>query len=445
MLTITTPRDDRRTHYIVETIFNDWFGLQARFELHDEGSVLLSCGEELQRIEIDNVGDLHEAFDKQLSTPPQEAESVDLGANAVREQNRVRIQGPILSAMFHVLAGTEESDAGKYDSRERFPASSSALVAAGYADVPFVDLWAETLWRLIAQVWPHLERPSRSAKLNITHDIDAPYKYAFKSPLGLTRMALVEVARRSGSPFFRSCRAWWSARKGDVSADPYNSFTWMMEQAEEVGMRCTFYIITGKTGGAIDGDYDAEHPVMMKLWSSIIDRGHRIGLHPSYNAFRSLQVLQREKSRLDMLMDRLGVGSPVSDVRMHYLRFDPVRTPTLLQAVGFARDSSLGFADRHGFRRGTSRPFRLWDLQNSRPLDLIERPLLIMDASLFAARYQQFGGEKAFAAFTTLTTWCKRMAGEMTILWHNNFYTEDWHFRVYQQCLQQWREPCRIK
>jgi hypothetical protein len=283
-------------------------------------------------------------------------------------------------------------------------------------------------------------RPPRRATINITHDVDAPFKYAFVTAPGMARSLLAEMARaRSIRPLAGAFGNWRAVRAGDVAADPYNRFAWMMDQAEAVGAHCTFYVIAGKTAGRIDGDYDVEDPAMMALWASILARGHRLALHPSYGCFRSFEALHREKARLERLLSRLGAQEPLSEVRMHYLRFDPLRTPALLQEAGFRCDSSLGFADRHGFRRGTCRPFRLWDLQASRPLQLIERPLLIMDASLFAVRYQQFGAEQAGAAFTALSAWCRRMAGEMTMLWHNNFYCEDWQLVLYRHCLEQWR------
>jgi hypothetical protein len=185
----------------------------------------------------------------------------------------------------------------------------------------------------------------------------------------------------------------------------------------------------------MDGDYDIHHPDMMRLWEEILRRGHRIGVHPSYNSYRSADVLKREHERVLSMLRQFGVQTEALPVRMHYLRFDPKVTPSLLAEAGFSSDSTLGFADRSGFRRGTSRPFRLWDLERDRPLDLEEHPLIAMDATLLRPSYENLDREPLVARMDRLASWCRRAGGEMTILWHNNYFSEPWHFEAYRSIL----------
>ena len=50
-------------------------------------------------------------------------------------------------------------------------------------------------------------------------------------------------------------------------------------------------------------------------------------------------------------------------------------------------DSTLGWAERPGFRSGFSFPYRLYDLGRERAHSLVEVPLVLMDGTLDAAHY----------------------------------------------------------
>jgi hypothetical protein len=158
-------------------------------------------------------------------------------------------------------------------------------------------------------------------------------------------------------------------------------------------------------------------------------------VHPSYNSYRSLNLLTREHERVVLLLRDLGVAVEALPVRMHYLRFDPNVTPGLLDKAGFTFDSSLGFADRSGFRRGTSRPFRLWDFAGDRPLRIEERPLIAMDATLLRRDYEGLDRESLASRMTHLANGCAH-GGAMTILWHNNYFSQPWHFEAYRSVLE---------
>ena len=58
-----------------------------------------------------------------------------------------------------------------------------------------------------------------------------------------------------------------------------------------------------------------------------------------------------------------------------------------LDQLGFAYDSSQGYADGPGMRAGLSLPYRPYDLAADRPLDMLELPLVVMDATLAEDRY----------------------------------------------------------
>ena len=109
--------------------------------------------------------------------------------------------------------------------------------------------------------------------------------------------------------------------------------------------------------------------------------------------------------------------------RQHYLRYDVSVTPKLWDDNGFTYDSSLGFADRAGFRCGVCYEYTMYDLINRETLKVKQRPLVAMDCSIISSNYEGLGyTEKSLERFKLLKDRCKHFDGDFTLLWHNSFF-----------------------
>jgi hypothetical protein len=60
--------------------------------------------------------------------------------------------------------------------------------------------------------------------------------------------------------------------------------------------------------------------------------------------------------------------------------WDAQRSPSALARAGLAVDTTCGFHDAQGFRAGLAWPYRLWDAQADTPCEVVEIPLIFMDA-----------------------------------------------------------------
>lgn len=95
------------------------------------------------------------------------------------------------------------------------------------------------------------------------------------------------------------------------------------------------------------------------------------------------------------------------------------------ESLGLAYDASVGFADRTGFRAGTSMPFRPWLFAQQREAELLEIPLLAMDGTLLS--YMKLDPEAAFANLRELVATCRAFGGVFTLLWHHTtLYLHKW-------------------
>ena len=203
--------------------------------------------------------------------------------------------------------------------------------------------------------------------------------------------------------------------------DPFNTFDKIMDLSEACGETSTFNFICGKTHNSFDADYQIDHPAIRRLMRHIHNRGHHLGLHPSYYTCSEPQLLIREAENLFKICEKEHIIQSEWGSRMHLLRW---KWPTTLHGLKLSNldyDSTLGFADRPGFRCGTCHPYNMFDPFNNRQINLIQRPLIVMEASITANKYLGLGfGSSALSKFQLLKTRCKSVRGNFELLWHNN-------------------------
>jgi hypothetical protein len=137
--------------------------------------------------------------------------------------------------------------------------------------------------------------------------------------------------------------------------DPNNTFDWIMDQSESHGLQSEFYFMAGKTSG-YDSGYDVFAPRIQRLLKRIHQRGHVIGLHPSYGTLGRPDLLLSEAENLRQAMSTAGVKQELQAGRQHYLRWHADRTWSDWEKAGLKQDSSVGYAQHVGFRAGTLSP-----------------------------------------------------------------------------------------
>jgi len=199
--------------------------------------------------------------------------------------------------------------------------------------------------------------------------------------------------------------------------DPYRRAMERMRGEVVVrGGKSTFFFKTGAHGPR-DVLYRQSGSFLRRFYGELSASGFEIGLHPSYHAYNHGRYLREEKAAL-----RHASGVRAVAARTHYLRFDPRETPRLLAETGFQIDSSVGFAETTGFRRGSCLPFPLYDLDADEALDLWEMPLTAMESALFNREDRHL--DEALDRTNALMDECRRHQGVFVGLWHNILWDE---------------------
>lgn len=221
----------------------------------------------------------------------------------------------------------------------------------------------------------------------------------------------------------------WNRKKTQTS--PYINFQKIMELERKYNAKSTFYFITTAKDPRRFRYNIEDIADELKL---IVEKGWEVGLHGGYYSYNDLNAVKQEKSRLER-----ALGREVTGYRNHYLRFKKPDTWDILQTCGFHYDSTYGYTNMVGFRNGMCHPFRPYDLQNKKWMELYELPLHVMECAMFDFAKP----DEAWEMIRQLLEKVELSKGVITILWHNNVfscpYREQWG-AVYEKILQYGRE-----
>jgi hypothetical protein len=190
-----------------------------------------------------------------------------------------------------------------------------------------------------------------------------------------------------------------------------------MKISEKYSIKSHFNFIAVNGNGNIDGNYEIASGYFGVLFKEIHERGHVIGLHPSYQSFKNFDLVNGQYLKLKRILDKLSIPSNELGGRQHYLRWRNPDTWQIWSDVGLKYDSSLGSESYLGFRCGTCYEFPVFNLLTRKRLQLMEYPLLVMDVCAFKLKSK----ENMNNAIIDISRICRFYNGNMTLLFHNNY------------------------
>jgi peptidoglycan/xylan/chitin deacetylase (PgdA/CDA1 family) len=223
-------------------------------------------------------------------------------------------------------------------------------------------------------------------------------------------------------------------RRGNSDIDLWNTFGFLLETSERLGLPSTFFFISGHSGGKVDGTYSMEDPWIRHLLREIGQRGHALGLHPSYNTFLDQNQLEKEFLVLRNAAEAEGFQQSQWGGRQHFLRWRAPTTWQQYEDVGLAYDATLTYPDRPGFRSGICDPYPVFNLQTRQPLKLIEQPLIVMDKALLGQGSVSMKDVRA--TIFRLKECCKHVNGMFSLLWHNGWLVSKREKALYLELLE---------
>ncbi len=344
----------------------------------------------------------------------------------------------IFGSAFFMLTRYEELVKPDRDLHDRFPATASLAYQEGFLDRPIINEYIEILWHCLKRLWPGLERKQRQFRTILSHDVDVPFIQAFSGISQLIRNCGGDIIRRkSFSMAINRLGSWQEVKKGDYKQDLNYTFDQIMDISEQHNLKSAFYLKTAFTNKSYDDTYSIDHPYIRQLIRDINNRGHEIGLHPSYETYQNSQQTKVEFQKLLQVCEEEGIHQTQWGGRQHYLRWQVPITWRNWAEVGLNYDSTLSYADHAGFRCGLCYEYSVFDLEKREPLPLIERPLIVMEGAILGERYMNLDTENALAHMKKLKIRCQWFDGDFALLWHNSSFTEPERWEMYREVVKE--------
>lgn len=338
-----------------------------------------------------------------------------------KNAQRINLGLDIFGSAFFLLTRYEEACGQQLDQFQRFPASAALATKARFLERPIVNEYVEILRSCFEQLGMQPPLRPDQYKVVLSHDVDRVFD-TYGTPWWQVAMSAIgDIGkRRDINLASKRLISKFHTRRDKFRYEPSNTFNFIMDSSERIGAASAFYFITHKGSEGFDGDYTMDLPWVRNLLRTIHDRGHIIGLHASFNSYADAAQISAEFSTLQTVAAEEGIEQAEWGGRQHYLRWSPGSTWQAWEDAGLNYDSTLTFPEAIGFRSGTCYEYPAFNLLTRKALHLRERPLAVMETSLFSERYMNLSNVEAIEAIVRLSETCRRFGGPFTLLWHND-------------------------
>lgn len=425
--------------YTAQVLLNEFLGLSVSFELSDDIidiELFLENGKKItfkdsffSKFNFSKEYLCSEAIPKNVSwlkdSPYSEKKPVIFGLPKIDiSDDSVICKVDIFASAFFMLSRWEEAVCDKKDVHNRFSAKESLAYKEGFFNRPVVNEYVEIIWNMLKHLGYDGQRKAREFKIEVSHDVDAPFKYVFMSfPKALKMFAGDIIKRKDPVSAFKNISNYFAVKRGNIGKDPFNTFDFIMNISERYGLKSIFFFISDKGNGKYDGLYEINDEKIVALMKKINKRGHRIGLHGSYDSYSSDKI-GVEFNKLRKVCKESDINQEINSSRQHFLRWKTPETFQYLENAGVKYDSTLTYAEVPGFRTGSCYEFPVFNVKTRKQLRLIERPLVVMEASLLANKYMNLSISKAKEKALELKKECVKYDGTFSVLWHNNEFSD---------------------
>jgi len=318
-------------------------------------------------------------------------------------ENKAVISVDLVSAAFYLLSGWQEYFSTERDRHGRFPYAASVQQKYGFVALPVVNYYFDVLRAAVEHVSGQPLRPRRWGSQKaafaafISHDVDNLYS-AWKAP------AKAALQQRQFGRFGKLLWQHLSQR------DAWDNLEAVAAAVAQYGAESTFFLLPVK-GPATNGTPNADYKMTpgSSFWQRLPKLECTLELHGSIGTATNAQMLIDEDENM---LDALGL-------RFHYLSWDPICTPTVVEESRFLFDSTLGFAEHFGFRHSYCLPFYPFNFKHGRAANFLEIPLNVMDTTLHHPNYLQLAPDEMLPTLAPVFAEIKRFGGVASVLWHN--------------------------
>jgi len=328
------------------------------------------------------------------------------------ENDILFINADIVTISFIMLSRFEELLVNERDQYDRFQYKNSLAFKYDFIDTPIVDEYALLLRKELVRFIPNFNYFKRYGKIIPTHDIDFMSRYGNMFKIFKTIIGGDLFIRKNIMYAIESIRQLPKFFKNTMHDPMIIGINKLLDLSNKYDLNSVFYF-KGMKFNEKDCTYDIFIPEVQNCIKMILSHDMKIGVHGGVDSFTDSKVLEVEKKRIETVSK-----SKIINGRQHFLKFDINITLDIWVKNGIMFDSTLGYAEREGFRCGTCHQYYLYNLKKDRPSDVIELPLIVMEGTLYS--YRNMNHKIALEKVIKLYKRCKDVEGDFVILWHNS-------------------------
>ena len=276
----------------------------------------------------------------------------------------------IFAASFFLIARYEEYLPHVKDIHGRFSPKDSIAFQNGFLQKPVVDIWAFKLLAALKERFEDLEYKDRSYDYISVIDVATSHCYANRGfARGLAGL-IMDLGTFKIKRVFERIAVQLNRQK-----DPYDNFAELIELHNKYKVKCNFFFQF-----ADYSKYDKNVSTNSMNFKSLIKYVADyvpVSLAASYSSFTDLELLKKEKAKLEEVINR-----PVNNSKMRYNRVDVPETYRNLIEAGFTDDFTMGYTFELGFRAGTCTSFQFYDIPLEVKQPIKVHPFAIHDYAL---------------------------------------------------------------
>lgn len=320
----------------------------------------------------------------------------------------VFINSNIPQLLIEIINRSEEYQYTSREAHKRFQLKDSILYKNDAYKYPIVDIWISLISDYLQSF--NFKIRTQSFTYSLSCDIDNIARFSDVPVLrkGYNLISGLIKNRNETIKYLRNPEYYYE------NIDVHNKIDFMISEADKQGLKICFNIITSNTSLRYDYRYKIGNK-LKKVIDSILHKDHSLGIHYSYNALKK-STIKAEWLKCNKYLNEFGLSTIIG--RFHYLRITIPEFLSVLGGINQTIDETITFHETGGFRCGTSRPFKPFNLQKNMVENIVIQPLILMEGSLLG--YSGNDSEAFKTNFLHLLRVTKGVNGCFSLLWHNS-------------------------